>query len=641
MKQILFTLFLLSSFYTIAQPYSTKDKKAIKLYEEAKKNYLLTYYNEALKPGMQAIKRDSAFVEAYFILAAVYKAQNKLDDDLQILQTCANRNGKNYPEAFVILAEEQLEYGKYFDASNTMDIILSMKQFFNQSEMKQIIDMKTRIDFCVYQYNHPVPFNPVNMGPEINTANDEYEPALTADGEEIIITCLLPIPGSQSQNSNAFQEDFFSAKKSNGKWLPRTDMGAPLNTPGNEGAQTISADGRIFFYTACSRQDSKGSCDIYYSVRKGGRWTAPRNMGSPVNSSYWESQPSCSADGRTLYFASNRPGGYGQMDIWETHLESDGKWSPPKNLGEKINTKLDELSPFIHTDGKTLYFASSGHIGMGKTDIFVSRKDTLDQWGTAKNVGYPINTWQDESDFRVSALGNIAIISSNRKGGFGGQDLYTTDVYNDIRPKEVSYVKGTIFDAKTQNKLSATFELIDIHSGDIIYTSFSDGITGQFLVPLPVNKEYVLNVAKEGYLFYSEHFFLKKEDSLINFAELNIPLQPIESGSKVVLSNVFFDTDSYILKDISRVELQKLIEFLQHNPNSKIEISGHTDNSGDKTKNLVLSNNRAKSVYDYLILNGISKDRLSYKGYGDTKPRVPNDSDQHKAMNRRTEFMIL
>jgi len=641
MKNLILPLLLFVSFIVNAQPFATQNKKAIELYEDAKRKYLLTEYDNAIKPCSQAIKKDSSFVEAYYMMAAIYKAKNEPDEDIRILQLCAKRNGSMYPKAYYLLAAEQLDYGKYADASQTIDILMQYKHVFNSHDLESINQIKTQVDFCLYQYNHPVPFSPINMGSEINSQYDDYEPALTADGEEIIITCLLPIDKSmQYAGGNSVQEDFFIAKKVNGKWTQRTDLGQPINTPGNEGAQSISADGRIFFYTACSRMDSKGSCDIYYSIRKGGQWNTPRNLGNPVNSSYWESQPSCSADGRTIYYASNRPGGYGQMDIWETHIDGEGKWTSPKNLGPNVNTPENEQSPFIHADGKTLYFASSGHLGMGKMDIYKTEKDSLDNWSKPINLGYPINTWKDESDLRVSANGSTAIISSNREGGFGGTDLYTFELYKDARPKEVSYVKGTIFDAKTLKKLGAMFELIDLKTGDIVMTSFSDGVTGRFLVPLTLNNEYALNVSKDGYMFYSEHYNLH-QDSLMKPMELNIPLQPIETGGTVILENVFFDTDKYTLKDESRVELQKLIDFMTFNKEVKIQISGHTDNTGDKQKNIILSENRAKAVTEYLISKGIIKDRLSYKGYGDSKPLVPNDSEKHKAMNRRTEFMIL
>jgi len=641
MKNLFLLLILFSAFIVKAQPYATQNKKAIELYEEAKRKYLLTDFENAIKPCSQAIKKDSIFVEAYYMMAGIYKAMDKADDDISILQICCKRNGSMFPKSYYLLAAEQLDFGRYQDASKTLDILMQYKQVFNSHDLESLNDLKKQVDFCLYQYNHPVPFTPVNMGEAINSQYDDYEPALTADGEEIIITCLLPIEKDNLYpGGNTVQEDFFIAKKENGTWSKREPIGAPINTPGNEGAQSISADGRIFFFTACSRMDSKGSCDIYYSLRKGGMWSNPRNLGSPVNTSYWESQPSCSADGRTLYFVSNRPGGIGQMDVWETHIDKDGRWTAPKNLGPNINTKENEQSPFIHADGRTLYFASAGHLGMGKMDIFRAEKDSVGNWGKPVNLGYPINTWKDESDLRVSAKGNTAIISSNRAGGFGGSDLYTFELYNEARPKEVSYVKGTIFDAKTEKKLGAMFELIDLKTGDIVMTSFSDGITGQFLVPLTLNNEYALNVSKEGYMFYSEHYNLH-QDSLMKPMELNIPLQPIEAGGTVVLENIFFDTDKYLLKDESRVELQKLTEFLIHNKLVKIQISGHTDNTGDKQKNMLLSNNRAKAVTEYLLSKGIEKERLTYKGYGDTKPVVPNDTEIHKAMNRRTEFMIL
>jgi outer membrane protein OmpA-like peptidoglycan-associated protein len=365
------------------------------------------------------------------------------------------------------------------------------------------------------------------------------------------------------------------------------------------------------------------------------------NMGATVNSSSWDSQPSVSSDGNTLYFTSDRSGGKGKKDIWKTTKNDKGEWTTPVNLGDTINTHNDEMAPFIHPDDQTLYFTSNGHQGMGGYDIFYSRKDSSGNWETPINIGYPINTSDDESCLIVNANGDLAYFSSDRPGGKGSMDIYSFPLYEKARPKRVTYLKGTVYDKVTKNKLEAKFELVDLATGKIYTESFSDKVTGEFLVCLPTEKDYALNVSKDSYLFYSENFTLTGIHSNSDPFLKDIPLQPIKKDEIVILKNIFFDTDKFDLKTESTAELEKLYDLLVKNPKLKIEISGHTDNVGDDKYNQVLSENRAKAVYDYLVLKGIAKERLTYKGYGETKPIETNDTEAGRAINRRTEFKVI
>jgi outer membrane protein OmpA-like peptidoglycan-associated protein len=418
-------------------------------------------------------------------------------------------------------------------------------------------------------------------------------------------------------------------------------LGPPINTHGNEGAICISPDGQFLFFAACNRPDGYGSCDIYWSGKSGDQWSEPFNLGPVVNSEAWDSQPSFSSDGKTLYFASKRPGGKGSSDIWKTELMPDGDWMPPVNLGDSINTKDAEMAPFIHPDDLTLYFTSKGHPGMGGLDLFYSRKDENNLWQKPVNMGYPINTYADEITLVVNASGDLAYISSDKLGGKGRQDIYSFKLYKEAQPLKVTYFKGIVFNKETKKRLEAKFELIDLTSGKVVIKSRSDPVKGEFLVALPTNKDYALNVSKTGYLFYSDHFGLKGESSEARPFIRDIPLQEISVGETVVLKNIFFDTDKYELKPESRSELEKLINLLQTNGKIRIEISGHTDNAGTEAYNLMLSKNRAKAVYDYLTEHGISAGRLSYAGYGLTKPIDTNDTEQGRANNRRTEFRVV
>ena len=352
--------------------------------------------------------------------------------------------------------------------------------------------------------------------------------------------------------SNEFEEDFFYCDRLDTGWHKAVNLGPPINTHGNEGALCISPDGKMIFFAACNRPDSYGSCDIYWSRKEGNHWTVPENLGPVVNSPAWDSQPSFSSDGKTLYFASKRQGGKGSSDIWKTELQPDGQWTEPVNLGDSINTKAEEMAPFIHPDNQTLYFSSRGHPGMGGLDLFYSRKDANGNWTRPVNLGYPINTSADEITLVVNANGDVAYISSDKLGGKGRQDIYSFKLYENARPHKTTYFKGIVYNKETGQRLEARFELTDLETGRTVVQSSSDAITGEFLLSFPVDKNYALNVSKEGYLFYSDNFLLEGDNTQAKPFVKNIPLQEIKVGETVILKNIFFDTDKYDLKEESR-----------------------------------------------------------------------------------------
>ncbi|MGB0425028.1 MAG: OmpA family protein, partial [Flavobacteriales bacterium] len=320
--------------------------------------------------------------------------------------------------------------------------------------------------------------------------------------------------------------------------------------------------------------------------------------------------------------------------------QKDGSWSTPAKIPGFVNTEMEEESVMIHPDGETLYFASNGHPGMGGMDLFVSRKQKDGQWGTPMNLGYPINTGGDENSILVTSEGDVALFASDRPGGFGDLDLYSFDLPANVMASSVTYVKGTVLDATSFRRLEAKFELIDLATGELVVESYSNPGDGSFLVCLPPNREYVLNVTKPGYLFYSDSFKLKSKGNNEPY-ELEVLLQKIKDGSSIVLKNVFFDTDKFDLRSESKIELNKVVDFMVLNPTVVIEIGGHTDDVGSNETNLILSENRAKSVVAYLASQGISQDRLSAKGYGESVPKASNDSEIGRAQNRRTEFKVL
>jgi len=643
--KIIFVIFLLTllSDATFAQKgikYSTKSKKAIKYYENATRFYDAYNNTACIEELNKAVKEDERFIEAYFLLAGVYKDLKKKEEAIKAYQTGIAIDEEFFPAALYAVGNLQLSIGKYQDAGINFQkyIDLNAESPIKLNAAKKALEI---IDFAMYQLEHPVPFDLVNLGSNVNSVNDEYLPAITADEQTLVITVCRPRDDNTIAQGNNLEEDFYISHKTDGIWSKAENMGAPLNTHGNEGAQCISPDGQQIYFTACNRDDGYGSCDIYSTHKIGNAWTIPVNLGEAVNTARWESQPSISADGKSLYFASAREGGKGGMDLWKTIMSEDGKWALPVNLGDSINTRYDDVSPFIHPDNQTLYFASDGRLGMGGKDIFYSRKNAMGEWGRPVNIGYPINTFADEINMVVNAKGNLAYFSSNKPGGIGRLDLYSFELYPQARPLAVNYMKGKVFDSETMRKLEARFELINLETGEVVVQSKSDPITGEFLVCLPVDKNYALNISKDGYLFYSENFALAGNHSEMKPYLKDLPLKPIQIGASVVLKNIFFETDKFELKPESKIELGKLLALLKQNPRMKIEISGHTDNVGNEKYNLILSENRARSVYDYLIGNGLTAIRLTYKGYGWSKPIETNDTETGRANNRRTEFKVV
>jgi outer membrane protein OmpA-like peptidoglycan-associated protein len=621
--------------------YHTKSKKAIRYFEQALEHMNNRQDDLAIAAAKEAAVEDADFIEAYQLLIELYE-YNRMYDGMETAARELTRIApKTYPEFFLVSARLAYRNGEYHKAWQD---ILNYEEYvpdYEDNEFYQYI--QKRVEFSINAIENPVNFDPQNLGPNVNTPYDDYWPSLTADESILVTTILIPrtretyIPGG----GNSHEDLFESLKDKNGEWTPTQNMGPVLNSAENEGAQCISSDGKMCIFTACNRPDGFGSCDLYISYRRGRNWLKPQNLGPQVNTGNWESSPSLSADGKYLYYASSDPRGLGKTDIWRVPMNEHGVAGEAKWLEGGVNTDTDDLSPFIHPDGKTLYFASRGHVGLGDYDLFVSRLQNDNTWSQAENLGYPINTHKEERSLIVNTTGNIAMFSSEREGGYGGLDIYHFDLPDAVRPNAVTYVKGRVFDIETKEALDADCKLFELLSGELIASQKSDPVNGAYLVCLPLGYEYAFNVEKSGYLFFSENFALndlqKDGDAYI----LDIPLQPIKEGQSVILKNIFFDFDKYSLKPTSHVELSKLIQFLNANPHISIEIGGHTDNIGTAAYNKDLSLNRAKSVYNYLIKNGISSNRLSYKGYGFDKPIADNTDEAGRALNRRTEFTIV
>lgn len=607
--------------------YTTANKTAIREYIKAQQNMNYQLYDEAITQLKFAIDNDPNFLEAQNSLADILRLKKQYKESISHYLKIISVNPEFNRAVYYNLGDEEVNIADYTNALAHLQKYLGYPAIIPQKRQYSellVADCK----FSIEAIKHPVAFKPVNLGPEVNSANDEYFPVVTADEGELIFTRKI-------KNN----EDFYHSAKVKGKWAPSVYLSDKINSPQfNEGAQSITQDGEYIYFTVCDRPSGLGSCDIYVAKKNGDSWESPVNLNAPVNSSSWESQPSISADGQTLYFSSNRKGGYGGYDIWKSTLTEKG-WGQPENLGPTINTPYDEQSPFIHPDDNTLYFSSNGWPGLGNMDLFISRRGADGNWQKPTNLGYPINTSADDSGLSLNANGNYAFFASNNLKGYGGFDIYTFEMPGALRPKLVTYVKGSVKDAKSKQPISATVEIIDLSNSRMVYQNDINE-QGHFLATLTSGRNYLLNISKQGYMFYSENFALAGDTTKKQF-EIEVPMQVIAAGNKVVLKNIFFDTNKFDLKSESKIEMQKILIFLAQNPGVNIELSGHTDNVGNDALNQTLSQNRAKEVYNYLISQGVPANRLMYKGYGKSQPIGSNTTEEGRRQNRRTEFKIV
>jgi outer membrane protein OmpA-like peptidoglycan-associated protein/outer membrane protein assembly factor BamD (BamD/ComL family) len=615
-------------------------QKAQRLYNSALSDVQTHQYARAITQLQQAIDEYPNYVEAMFLMSDAYAELGDYQSQAQILEKAIQINPNTYLKSRVVIAKAYQQLMKYDEAIAHINKYLENTNL-SESDKQQAQWLKSCCLFGQWALAHPVAFSPERMSDSVNSPDFEYWPSLSADGQTLVFTRQVPMTSQYAgYRKNPMQEELFQSQLVNGVWTKAVNLGEPLNTPDNEGAQTLSADGRIMAYTACGRRNGLGHCDIYFSFKHGQEWSRPINTGAPLNSPSQETQPSLSADAHTIYYASNRAGAKGSLDIWVANLQSDSTWSEPVNLGDSINTIGNEQSPFIHPDGKTLYFSSDYWPGMGGFDIFMSKRKPDGTWSTPVNLGYPINTPGDEIGLIVSADASMAIYSSDRIPE-NGKDLYVFTLPKELKPNQVSYLKGIITDAYSHDFVKANFELIDIQTKKTMFKSSSDPVDGSFLVCLPMGSEYALNVSKNGYLFYSEHFKFDEQGSFFKPVVKNIQLSPLREGEKITLENIFFATNSATLDPRSQVELDKIVQFMNQNSLLIVEIQGHTDNTGSKVYNLQLSQQRAASVVAYLTSKGIDAKRLIAKGYGETVPVGDNTKEDGRALNRRIEFKIL
>jgi outer membrane protein OmpA-like peptidoglycan-associated protein/tetratricopeptide (TPR) repeat protein len=612
---------------------NTINAKAEKLYNEGVTLLFSKNIELAVQKLEAALKEEPNYFQAHFKLAEVYQSYLKNYPKAIEVYDAINTYEKdnqlvNYNQAFCYFYVKD-----YIKAKQKMDLFLT-SEYATGKTKQNAQQLLSNVQFSEQNDKNIVAVNFVNMGNAINSDQDEYFPSVTADNGTMYFTV-------NDRLDSYPNEDIYYATYANNQWTTRKAVNSNINSPVNDGAHCIATNGNyLLFASENYKYGNQGKFDIYLSKKEGNEWKIPINLGVNINTRYWDSQPVLSADGKMLLFVSTQPKSIGGSDIFYSILDSTGKFGPAQNIGNTINTPFDEQRPYLHPDGKTLYFASAGHPGFGGTDLFKSTLNIDGTWSKPINLGLPINSVEDEMGIFVSADGQMAYISSDRVGGLGGQDIYQINLPNALQPNLVSYLKGTILANTTNRPITAKLKIVDLETGNLVHSIQSDKINGSFLCTILGEKNYGVTAQADGFLPFSENIALKhlKENEAFIY---DIRLQPIQVGERFTFKNIYFENNSYQLLDMSKTELAILIELLKTNPIIKIAIEGHTDNVGNSAANLVLSENRAKTVKNYLVANDIAESRLQTKGYGDTQAIAPNDSEQNKAKNRRTSFLLI
>ena len=626
----LFMLMVLSLYCNAQQSAcpKTQKKKAIKFFSEASDLYKARKYSEALPLVIKAIDEDPEFADAYLMQGniAVKKHDDKIMEQsfMKVIELCPELD----PELYYRLGGYYFDMKKYKESEQQLKKFLEFDKI-NEEHAGKAEDMLAKSKLI----SHPVPFDPKPV-PGISTSDPEYLPYISPDNEMAFFTRRFE-QKDRNMLTPASVEKFMVALKTNDGWNRGSPMPFPFNqsNSNNEGGATITVDNTHLFFTV----NKNGNFDICGSDFSDYRWSDIYNLGPNVNDKrQWDSQPSVTSDGSTLYFASSRDS-MTRIDIYVTHKNQDNTWAKAKKLSSVINTNGNDKCPFIHSDGKTLYFSSDSLPGLGGYDIFMSKLSDDGKWSKPVNLGYPINTEADEVGFFVSTDGKTGYFASNKLQGAGGFDIYSFDLYLQVRPGKVYLQTGNLNADNEELPVSASIEVRNTITKQITKINV-DSVTGKYAFVVNFENDLLLTVKKDGYVFESQ--YLSSKDTASKLVKQNITLKEIKVGGQYPLNDILFGTNSYEINDTIKTVLDYFAEFLNENSLLHIDIHGHTDNVGEHQSNMTLSENRAHTVFEYLVSKQIDKARLSYKGFGETKPVASNDTEEGKAKNRRTVFVV-
>ncbi len=588
------------------------------------------------EPGMRlmhlATKTDEKFLDAWLSLAGVHGEQKNYDSAVYYYEKVFPMDTAYTRDFYLPYSINLAGRGEFAKAKKAVETFLQKPRLDERSRNAANYRLNA-YDFALeharkYSGRN---FSPVNLGDSINSPRSEYYPSFTINDSMLVFT----------RRGDGWREDFIRAKKIEGETYSKAGLvQGSLNDEPSKGGLMISQDGEWLIFAGNFSGQGMGDFDLYMCYATPEGWSDPFNLGPAINTEFWESSPTLSPDKNALYFSSNRPDGFGGKDLYVSYRQMDGKWSAAENMGEMFNTRGDELAPFIHADNQTLYFTSNGHPGYGGSDIYLSRKQSNGEWSAPENLGYPINTIQDDGSLAVSADGITAFFASDRSDTRGGLDLYKFELPREIRPLRTLWVQGTVIDFATRQGLPSAIELKETTSGMLVQKVITDE-TGNYLVTLPTGKDYSFTVNRKGYLFYTERIYLSEGNENGETFTKDILLRPISVNASFVMNHILFETNKAELSPQSNIELDKLLGWMKDNPTMRIGIYGHTDDVGAEAANNVLSLARARSVMHYLVNHGILPNRITVRGLGETKPIASNASEEGKALNRRTEIVVL
>lgn len=606
--------------------YAQSNSKSDDLLLEAKKQFTNKNYSAAIKTANQILATDPGSKDAHLLLADVYE---KIDStNLEIIHlNKAGELGREWEVVFR-LGEAYFKKGDYSEALRYYNIYTDYK---NIPEKKQFL-LACKMANCKFELYS------INNSGQLNSGKGEYWPTVSADGKKVVFNRTSN--ASNTQNNT----EVYMGLPDSVVW----QIARPVNDSivfDNVGIQKLGEGERILFFTACDRTNGMGDCDIYFLKFENGKWGEPLNAGNLVNSSQWEGQPTFSPENHFLYFSSDRNGGNGKKDIWRAELtgfSADGQpqWKTPENLGSLINTSGNEISPFVYDEKHNFFFASDGHPGMGGMDLFVADADELGNLSNLKNLGYPINTNYDDDALTLNYICDTTYFSSSRQTE-KGMEIFAFNFDRGLTTTPIAYVRVKVKDMHTNKPVQVEVKLESQPFKTSRFQMQNTDEKGEAMFYVMLNRNYAFTVAEPGYLYTSKFINQNKANSISEPDVLEIELQPIEIGAEVQLYNIYFETDSFRILPQSESELQNVVAFLKNNTKLKIEIQGHTDSSGNAENNKLLSENRAKSVVDYLVKNGITKNRLSFRGYGDKVPIASNETPEGRMLNRRTTIKIL
>lgn len=638
---VVFVFVISMSVYPALSQTTSLDVAFKEAYKNGVKAYKKGDYKSAVTSFEEALKYRKTHENSWYYAGMSFNNSGNSERAIYCLKKLESLNPEYNPWIYNYMGNAYMDLGKLSNA-------YSYYQKFNKyipDEPKNMSDKhlaKNRMEYAKKSYQirsaTPTMAEPTAMT-TVNSLSNDYTPQVNPLGTRLYFTSVRQggFDNKKEGNNNHWGEDVYYSDLIGEVWNEPVLMPEPINSMADDFGASFTGDGQTMVYVRCGTKESIGGCDLYISHLEGSKWTEPKNMGNVVNSKAWDSQPTINSDGTKIIFSSTREGGYGESDLFLTEINHLGDWGIPRNLGSTINTPLSDKSPYLASDGKSLYYASEGHPGYGNSDIFYSLFENA-KWSNPINVGAPINSKGDDTNFSISASG-MAYFASSRLDN-NNYDLFTVELPDHLKPKASVVLQGLVTNANNSEPIGAVVLIEDLVTGELIALNKSNEITGEYLIVLPAGRSYSVSATKDGYFFYSQSFDLPKDASYQEITK-DILLEPIEKGTKVVLNNIFFESGRAELKPISYVELNKAVQLLKDNNTMVIEVGGHTDNVGSEDLNAKLSQSRAAAVVDYMVLAGVESSRLQAKGYGESVPIADNSTEEGKKANRRTEFVIV